>query len=297
MAAPVTSTFDPIAYKATTQEQWQAAAEAWHRWGPTIEQWLGEATETMLDLAGVGEGARVLDVAAGAGGQTLTAARRVGPAGRVLASDIAPAILDYAAAEARRAGLANVATRAMDGEQLDVDPGTYDAVISRVGLIYFPDQQRALSGMRRALSPGGRVAAIVYSTPDRNQFFSLPVSIIRRRAAPAVCPRPARPVQPRRPWCARRGIHGGRVPRRGHQACARAAAAGLGGRLCPVRAGVVRRAAPDARRPGRARSGGGLDGDSRGARPVRRLQRVRGPVRDAGGCRDQVGLIASAALT
>lgn len=70
----------------------------------------------------------------------------------------------------------------MDGEQLDVDPGTYDAVISRVGLIYFPDQQRALSGMRRALSPGGRVAAIVYSTPDRNQFFSLPVSIIRRRA-------------------------------------------------------------------------------------------------------------------
>src|SRR4029453_15280274 len=176
MAAPVTSTFDPIAYKATTREQWQAAAEAWHRWGPTIEQWLGEGTETMLDLAGVGEGARVLDVAAGAGGQTLTAARRVGPAGRVLASDIAPAILDYAAAEARRAGLANVATRAMDGEQLHVDPGAYDAVISRVGLIFFPDQQRALSGMRRSLRPGGRVAAIVYSTPDRNQFFSLPVS-------------------------------------------------------------------------------------------------------------------------
>jgi SAM-dependent methyltransferase len=192
MAAPVASTFDPVAYKATTREQWQAAAEAWHRWGPTIDQWLGEATETMLDLAGVGEGARVLDVAAGAGGQTLTAARRVGPAGRVLASDIAPAILDYAAAEARRAGLANVATRAMDGEQLDVDPGTYDAVISRVGLIYFPDQQRALTGMRRALRPGGRVAVIVYSTPDRNQFFSLPISIIRRRAQLA----PPTPGQP-----------------------------------------------------------------------------------------------------
>jgi SAM-dependent methyltransferase len=107
----------------------------------------------------------------------------------VLATDIAPAILDYAAAEARRAGLSNVATRAMDGEQLDVDPGTYDAVISRVGLIYFPDQQRALTGMRRALRPGGRVAAIVYSTPDRNRFFSLPVSIIRRRAQlPAPAP-------------------------------------------------------------------------------------------------------------
>jgi Methyltransferase domain len=77
----------------------------------------------MLDLAGVGEGARVLDVAAGAGGQTLTAARRVGPAGRVLASDIAPAILDYAAAEARRAGLANVATRAMEASSSTSIPG------------------------------------------------------------------------------------------------------------------------------------------------------------------------------
>jgi SAM-dependent methyltransferase len=71
----------------------------------------------------------------------------------------------------------------MDGEELEVEPGSFDAVISRVGLIYFPDQQTALGGMRRALRDGGRVAAIVYSTPDRNQFFSIPVSIIRRRAA------------------------------------------------------------------------------------------------------------------
>jgi hypothetical protein len=55
-------------------------------------------------------------------------------------------------------------------------------VISRVGLIYFPDQQKALAGMKRALKPGGRVAAIVYSTAENNKFFSIPVSIIRRRA-------------------------------------------------------------------------------------------------------------------
>ena len=59
---------------------------------------------------------------------------------------------------------------------------SFDAVISRVGLIYFPDQQRALAGMRRALEAGGRVAAIVYSTAESNKFFSIPVSIIRRRA-------------------------------------------------------------------------------------------------------------------
>ena len=59
---------------------------------------------------------------------------------------------------------------------------SFEAVISRVGLIYFPDQQRALAGMRKALKPGGRVAAIVYSTAESNKFFSIPVSIIRRRA-------------------------------------------------------------------------------------------------------------------
>jgi ubiquinone/menaquinone biosynthesis C-methylase UbiE len=183
MTTPEVRVFDPVAYKNATREQWQSAADAWHRWGPTLEVWLGGATEAMLDLAGIGVGARVLDVAAGAGGQTLAAARRVGPSGSVLATDISPAILEYAEAEAHEAGLSNVTTRVMDGEELEAEPGSFDAVISRVGLIYFPDQQRALGGMRRALRDGGRVAAIVYSTPDRNQFFSIPVTIIRRRAA------------------------------------------------------------------------------------------------------------------
>lgn len=184
--------FDGGLYKETTREQWQTAAEPWSRWGPTLEQWLGEATELMLDLAGVQEGSRVLDVAAGAGGQTLAAARRVGASGAVLATDISPAILEYAARAASEAGLTNVATREMDGEELEIEGESYDAVISRVGLIYFPDQLLAVEAQRRALRPGGRVGAIVYSTPDRNEFFSIPVSIIRRRAELP----PAAPGQP-----------------------------------------------------------------------------------------------------
>jgi SAM-dependent methyltransferase len=178
-----TTTFDPVKFKATTRAQWENAAEAWHRWGPFLGEWLGPATERMLDLAGVQTGSRVLDVAAGAGEQTLSAARRVGAAGHVLATDISPAILDYAAATAREAGLSHVATRELDGEVLDELPaGTFDAVISRVGLIYFPDQQKALAGMKHALKRGGRIGAIVYSTPENNGFFAVPVSIIRRRA-------------------------------------------------------------------------------------------------------------------
>jgi SAM-dependent methyltransferase len=174
--------FDPVKYKETTRAQWQAAAEAWYRWEPTLSAWLGPATEIMLDMASITVGSRVLDVAAGSGEQTIRAARRVGPTGHILATDIAPNLLAFAEEAVRQAGLTNVETRVMDGENLELEEGAFDAVISRVGLIYFPDQQKALTGMRRVLKPGGRIAAIVYSTPENNRFFSIPVSIIRRRA-------------------------------------------------------------------------------------------------------------------
>jgi SAM-dependent methyltransferase len=175
--------FDAAKFKTTTRAQWQAAAEAWHRWGPFLSEWLGAATDQMFDLARIAKGARVLDVAAGAGEQSIAAARRVGPSGYVLATDIAPALLDYTLADARVAGLSNVEARELDGEALtELPEASFDAVISRVGLIYFPDQQRALAGIRHVLKPGGRFAAVVYSTPERNAFFSIPVGIIRRRA-------------------------------------------------------------------------------------------------------------------
>lgn len=178
-----TPIFDPARYKQTTLQQWDRAADAWHRWGPLLNRWLGPATERMLDLADIGEGARVLDVAAGAGEQTLTVARRIGPSGHVLATDISPAILAFAHSSAQKAGLDNVGTQAIDGEDLtELTTAAFDAVISRVGMIYFPNQQKALAGMKHAVKPGGKVAAIVYSTAERNPFFSIPVSIIRRRA-------------------------------------------------------------------------------------------------------------------
>ncbi len=183
MSTEPTQQFDPLKYKQTTREQWQTAAEPWHRWGPTLEEWLGQATEVMLEMAEVGPGARVLDVAAGAGGQTIAAAKRVGSAGYVLATDISSNILEFASTAAQEEGLTNVDTRVMDGEELEeLEEESFDAVICRVGLIYFPDQQRALTGMLRALKPGGKIAAVVYSTPENNKFFSIPVSIIRRRA-------------------------------------------------------------------------------------------------------------------
>ena len=115
-------------------------------------------------------------------GRSFAAAQRVGPKGEVLATDIAENLVRYLEQDAAAAGLTQVRAAVMDGEDLRVPPGRFDAVICRLGLIYLPDRKAALSGMRAALRPGGRLAAIVYSTPEANRFFSVPVSIIRRAA-------------------------------------------------------------------------------------------------------------------
>lgn len=141
-------------------------------------------TATMLDMAGVQARHRVLDIAAGAGGQTLAAARRVGPEGYVVATDLSPTILKYAQQSARDAGLMNVEVRVLDGERLlDTLPAeSFEAAISRFGVMYFPDKQTALAGIRHVLRRGGRFAAMVFTTAEKNPFFSIPISIIRRQA-------------------------------------------------------------------------------------------------------------------
>jgi SAM-dependent methyltransferase len=174
--------FDAVKYKETVRDQWQGAAEAWHRWIPVLRQWAGPVTNLMLDRVGVGPGHRVLDIAAGDGDQSLTAAARVGPGGHVLATDIADNLVALAARTAREQGVQHLEARVMDAENLTLEDGSFDVVISRLGLFFLPDLPRALSEIRRVLKPGGRLGAIVFSTPDKNPFFSVPISIIRRRA-------------------------------------------------------------------------------------------------------------------
>jgi SAM-dependent methyltransferase len=174
--------FDPVAFKETTRQQWQNAAAAWNRWTPTLQAWLTPVTEAMLELANLRPGDRVLDLAAGAGEPSLSAAERVGPSGHVLATDISSNILEFAAENARARGFTNFETRVMDGENPDQPDATFDAVISRLGLIYFPDRDGALRAAHRMLKSGGRVVLAGFSNPDQNRFFSIPITIIRRRA-------------------------------------------------------------------------------------------------------------------
>jgi SAM-dependent methyltransferase len=168
--------------KDALRAQWDAAAAGWNAHGPQIGAWLERATEAMLAMAGIGPGSKVLDVAAGAGEQTLAIARRVGPAGHVLATDLSPAILALARENARHAGLANIRTRVADGEHLGVEPGRFDAVVSRLGLMLFQDPARALGDMHRALRREGRICTLVFGPPPANPCIKILMSTALKHA-------------------------------------------------------------------------------------------------------------------
>lgn len=138
------------------------------------------ATQLMLDLAEVRTGIRVLDVAAGTGDQTLMVAERVGPTGYVLATDISGSMLKLAGDAAREAGLTNVETRVMDAENIDLDADSFDVVICQLGLFLFPKPANVLRGMRRVVRPGGKVAALVFSTANKNPYQAIPLGVARR---------------------------------------------------------------------------------------------------------------------
>jgi len=167
---------------ARLRAQWDAAASGWDAHADVIHEWLRRPTEAMLSMAGVVPGARVLDVAAGAGDQTLALAERVGPSGHVLATDLSAAILARARANAARVGHLQVETLVADGEALGVPDASFDAAICRLGLMFFADPLRGLLEMRRALRPGRGLCTMVFAGPETNPCLTILMSTARRHA-------------------------------------------------------------------------------------------------------------------
>ena len=150
-------------------EMWDSVAPGWEANATFVDDQLARATDALLDAAGIGEGDRVLDLAAGPGGAGLAAARRVGPSGSVVLSDVAG---EMVAVAARRAGAtAQVSTAVFGQDAIGFEDASFDAVINRHGLMFAEDPVATVAEATRVLRPGGRYAAMTWDRRDLNPWL------------------------------------------------------------------------------------------------------------------------------
>lgn len=151
---------------------WNSAAAGWAKWEFALMEALTGVTDRILDAANVQPGMHVLDLACGAGSQTIRAAQRVGATGQVTANDIASNMLDFVASNAAAAGLTNIETLHGPAERLSDSNLRVDAATCRLGLMLFQKPRIALEALSNVLAEGGRFAALVFASPQENPLFS-----------------------------------------------------------------------------------------------------------------------------
>jgi SAM-dependent methyltransferase len=176
--------FDAAVYKAETRRVWDATCPGWEASLEYFERGAAAVTARLLELADLRPGQSVL-VATGNGEPALSAARVVGPAGRVVGVDLSPRMVE--AAMARAEGMDNVTFAVADLEDLDGAGigGGFDAVLSRFGLMFAADRVAALRTLFGRLRPAGVLAAAVWGPPDRHLMSVGPVALAERIGLPA----------------------------------------------------------------------------------------------------------------
>ena len=180
--------FDPAAFKAQQREQWSNVAQGWRKRWAAFEQGAQPLSDRMMELAQVAPGQRVLDVATGIGEPAMTAARRVGPSGSVVAIDQAPQMLAVARERMRAAGIRHVEFIEGDAETVALPRDPFDAVVCRWGVVFFHDPVGTLARLRASLVPGGWLAAAVWGPPERVPLIALPFVVLSREQGPPPAP-------------------------------------------------------------------------------------------------------------
>jgi len=155
---------DAQAFKQNERRAWDLCAENYDR---CLTRAFTPIAQKLVSLAQPSSGERVLDVATGSGLAALPAARLVGPQGRVVGVDLSETMVALARNRAREEGVDNADFLAMDAEDLDLPPNSFDAVLCALGLMLFPQPDRALSEMHRVLKLGGSVALAVFGRGSR----------------------------------------------------------------------------------------------------------------------------------
>src|SRR5581483_12036733 len=170
---------DPVEFREGQKASWDDASVGWKKWSSWLDGYTLVVSERLVELAGVRPGSRVLDVAAGYGEPALTAARKVGPQGRVVATDISAEMLAFGRERAAAAGLGNVEFIQSDACSLDFPHASFDAAVSRWGIIFEPDAEAAAARIRGFLKPGARMAIASWGEPDQVPFLSIPMRTTR----------------------------------------------------------------------------------------------------------------------
>jgi SAM-dependent methyltransferase len=168
--------------------QWSAAASGWRAHHAHVDQHSAPVTAAMLRSVNIRPGDRVLELACGPGGVGLAAARRAGPDGHVVLSDIAPEMTAIASDRASELGLANVETKQLDLEAIAEPDASYDVVLCRNGLMLVPDPERAAAEIARVLRPRGSVAVAVWAPRERNPWLGALLDAVGTHLGAAVPP-------------------------------------------------------------------------------------------------------------
>jgi len=141
----------------------------------------------LIELASLGEGERVIDVACGTGLVSFRAASLVGSKGRVLGTDLSEGMLQLAEKIALEQELSNITFERMDAEDLHIADGSFDVALCSLGLMYVPDTGKAVKEMHRVLRPGGRAIISVWGRRDRCGWAEI-FPIVDNRVKSEVCP-------------------------------------------------------------------------------------------------------------
>lgn len=168
-------TLDAGEFRQAQRQQWNNAASGWQKWAPQLDATTGGVSERLVELAGIGAGSRVLDVAAGYGEPALTAAKKAAPEGRVVATDISPEMIAFGRERAAALGVDNLEFIESSASALDFPEHSFDAALSRFGIIFEPEAEAAAARIRGFLEPGGRMAIASWGPPNEVPMIALPM--------------------------------------------------------------------------------------------------------------------------
>jgi len=141
---------------------------------------VGPITQALIEDAEIVEGDAVLDVAGGAGEPSLTIAEAVGPTGSVICTDVTAEIVAAAQSEAHRHGVTNIAFRQCAADSLPFENNSFDAVVCRLGVMFFPDPLAGLCEMLRVAKRERVLSLAVWDKGELNPFSYLITDVLDR---------------------------------------------------------------------------------------------------------------------